>query len=106
MPESADILLRALGAEDGDRNRPAPRDVVAVDAGRRVVTQPDGLGALDKTTFGAQFHQRHSATALAEKIRSTGSVGQQRIGAGHEDEARLLKARRGGFWPDADNVAQ
>src|ERR1700688_4794613 len=71
MPESAHILLRALGAEDGDRNRPAPRDVVAVDAGRRVVTQPDGFGALDKAALGAQFHQRESATALAEEIRST-----------------------------------
>src|ERR1700676_1776270 len=88
-------LLRAFGAEDRDRNRFALRNIIAVDAGSNVVAQPDSLGALDKAALRSRFHQREPATALPEEIRGARSVGQHRRGAGHEDEARLVKARGG-----------
>src|SRR6185312_11278544 len=99
----AAILLRALGAEYGDGNRPSLRNIVALDAGGNIVTQADGLGALRKTAFGARFDQREPATALLQEIRRTRSVRQQGRGAGHEHQTRLLKARGSGLRPDADD---
>src|SRR2546421_1615232 len=100
------MLFRALGAEDRDRNRSPLRDVVAVDPIGDVVTQSDGLGALGKAAFRALFYQCEAATALPQEIRRARTVGQQRRGSGHEDEAWLVKACRGGLRSDTDDVAQ
>src|SRR5258705_859050 len=96
------ILLRTFRAEDGDRDRLALRDVIALDPLRHIVAQPDGFGALDEGALGARFHQREAATALPEEIGSARSVGERRAGAGHEDQAWLVKARRGGVGTEAD----
>src|ERR1700724_4093238 len=106
MPAGADILLRACGTEDRDRNRPALRNIIAVDAGGDIVTQPDGSGALHEAAFGALLHQREPATALPQEIRSPRSVGQNRRGVGHEDETWLMKACRRSPRSDADHVAE
>src|SRR5450631_3203998 len=95
MPAEADILLRAFGTEDRDRNRPALRDIIAIDAGGNIVAQPDGFGALHEATLRTLLHQREPATALPQEIRRPGSVGQNRRGVGHEDETWLMKACRG-----------
>ena len=77
MAGVVDILLRAFGAEDGDRNRPSLREIIAVDPRRHVVAQADRLGALSKGTLRARVDQREPATTLAEKISGTRAVGQQ-----------------------------
>src|SRR5437879_2983453 len=99
-------LLGAFGAEDRDRNRSALRIIIALDADGDVVAQPGGFGALDKAALRTGLHQRETATALTQEIRGARTVGQERRGARHEDEARLVKARCGGLRPDADDVAQ
>src|SRR5215218_5530205 len=102
----AGILLCAFRAEDGDRDRLALRDIVALDPLGHIVAQPDRFGALDERAFGARFHQREAATALPEEIRCARSVGEQRARAGHEDQAGLVKTCRSGPWPDAHHVAK
>src|SRR5216683_2984229 len=99
-------LLRALGAEDGDGNRPTLRNIIAVDAGGDVVAQPDGFGALGKAALRTRFNQREPAAALPQKVRGARSIRQHRRGAGHEDETWLVKTGRGGLRSDADDVAQ
>src|SRR5579863_2350536 len=105
-PSWADMLLGAFGTEDRDRNRSALRNIIAVDAGRHIVTQPDRFGTLDKPALRSLLHQCEAATALAEEIRGSRSVRQQRRGAGHEDQARLVKTGGRRFRPDAGHVAQ
>src|SRR5580704_19217240 len=105
MPAWADILLRAFGAEDRDRDRLALRDVVTVDPGGNVVAQPDRLGALNKAALRAALHQREAATALPEEIRGTRTVRQHRRGIGHEHQARLVEAGGRSLRSDADRVA-
>src|ERR1700691_730095 len=105
MPAWADILLRAFGAEDRDRDRLALRNVVAVDPGGNVVAQPDRLGALNETALRAALHQREAATALPEETRGTRTVRQHRRGIGHEAQTRLVEAGRRGLRSDTDHVA-
>src|ERR1700733_7361139 len=104
-PVEADILFRSFGAEDGDGYRPALRNIIAVDPGGDIVAQPDGFGALGKTTLRARFHQRKSATALPKEIRSARSIRQQRRGIRHENQTGLVKTCRGRFRSNTDNVA-
>src|SRR5689334_1175355 len=88
-------LFRSFRAEDRNRDRLALREIVALDAGQRIVAQTDRLGARDEIALGARFHQRKAAGALAEEIRSARSVSQLRRCIRHEDEARLMEAGRG-----------
>src|SRR6476469_6443284 len=67
-------LLRPFGTEDRDRDRPALRYVVAVDANRRIVAQADSLGTLQEAAFGARLHQREPARALPQEVRGARAV--------------------------------
>src|ERR1700743_2988618 len=92
------ILLRAFGAEDRDRDRPPLRNVVPLDAGRDVVAETDGFGALCEGSFRTRFNQREAAVAMAQEVGSPGPVSQHGRGARHENEAWFLEARAGALW--------
>ena len=62
--------------------------------------------AAAKLRSRARLHQRKPARALPQEIRRARAVRQQRRGAGHEHEARLVEAGGGGLRSDADDVAQ
>src|SRR4051794_40345100 len=106
MPARVDMLLRTLGAEDCNRNRSSLRDVVTLDTAGDIVTQSDSLGALRKAPFRTLFYHGEATTPLPQEISGARTVGQQRGSAGHEYQARLVKACRCGFWSDADDIAQ
>src|SRR5438094_7698934 len=106
MSVGADILLGAFRAEDRDRDYAPLREIIAVDARANLVAQPDGLGALHEAALRTLLDQRETTAPLPQEVRCARTVGEQRLRAGQEDEARLVIARRGRLRADAGDVAK
>src|SRR5262249_36410965 len=86
-------LARAV---DRDRDLPAVVDVDALDARARRIAQAERLGALREGALLARLDQGEAtiAAAAAQRFRGTGAVGELRVGAHQEHEARLVIAGR------------
>src|SRR3982750_586359 len=95
MSVGADILLGAFRAEDRDRDRAPLGEIVAVDARTNLVAQPDPPGPLHEAALRALLDQREPAAPLPQEIRRARTVGEHRLRAGQENEARLGIAGRG-----------
>src|SRR3954453_3096847 len=106
MSVGADILLGAFRAEDRDRDRTPLREIITVNARADLVAQPNRLGALHEAALRTLLDQREPAAPLPQEIRRARTVGEQRLRAGQEDEARLVIAGRGSLRADAGDVAK
>ena len=81
---------RRRRAEHRQGDRPSDADVEAFHAlGERIV-QPDGIGALHEIALAARVDQRETARPLVEELRGARAVGEARVGAEQEHQARLL----------------
>ena len=61
---------------------------------RRRVAQADRIGALHEAALAARVDQREAAAALAQEFGGAGAIGEARVGAEQEHQARLLIAGR------------